>query len=104
MGFWDAKERDCGLSLEDCEARRRAVEEFSKWAVLEEISWRQKSRELWLKEGNKNSKFFHKMANARKRKNFLCSITVDGRKLIEETEIKKGVVNAFHNILSKNGD
>ena len=46
IGFWDAKERDCGLSLEDCEARRRAVEEFSKWAVLEEISWRQKSREL----------------------------------------------------------
>ena len=40
IGLWDAKERDCGLSLEDSEAIRGAVEEFSKWAVLEEISWR----------------------------------------------------------------
>ena len=63
-----------------------------------------KSRELWLKEGDKNSKFFHKMANARRRKNFLSSITVDGRKLTEETEMKEGVVNAFQNILSEKRD
>ena len=31
IGFWDAKERDCGLSLENSEARRQTVEEFSKW-------------------------------------------------------------------------
>ncbi|RVX12609.1 hypothetical protein CK203_011720 [Vitis vinifera] len=80
IGFWDAKERDCGLSLEDSEARRCIVEDFSKWVVMEEISWRQKSRELWLKEG------------------------VDGRKLTEETEIKKGVVNAFQNIFSETWD
>ena len=80
------------------------MEEFSKWAVLEEISWRQKSRELWLKEGDKNSKFFHKMTNARRRKNFISSITVDGRKLTKEIEIKEGVVNAFQNILLEKGD
>ena len=60
IGFWDAKERDLGLSLEDIEARRRVVEDFNKWASMEETSWRQK----WLKEGDKNSRFFHKMANA----------------------------------------
>ena len=57
-----------------------------------------------MKEGDKNSKFFHKMTNARRRKNFLSSITVDGRKLTKETEIKKGVVNVFQNILLEKGD
>lgn len=32
-----------------------------------DISWRQKSRALWLKVGHKNIEFFHLMANIRKR-------------------------------------
>ena len=35
---------------------------------------------------------------------FFLLITVDGRKLTEETEIKEGVVNAFQNILLEKRD
>ena len=62
---------------------------------MEEDSWRQKSRELWLKEVDKNTMFFHKMANAHRRRNHLAKIKVDLVWFTEEREIKEGVTHAF---------
>ena len=45
---------------------------------LEEISWRQKSRMLCIKEGDNNTKFFHKIANSHRRYNYLSFLEVDG--------------------------
>eukprot|EP00253_Pinus_taeda_P022096 PITA_22096 len=42
--------------------------------LREEASWRLKSRALWLKEGDRNTKFFHNFANARRRKNSIWKI------------------------------
>ncbi|RVW30523.1 putative ribonuclease H protein [Vitis vinifera] len=51
LDFWDKEERVRELSLEEEEARKEAREMYKKWVLLEETSWRQKSREIWLKEG-----------------------------------------------------
>ena len=75
------------------------MEDFSKWASMKEISWRQKSRQLCLKEGDRNSRFFHSMANAWRRRKFLVVIKVNGRRLIREDEIKEEVVNAFQRVV-----
>ena len=43
IGYWDAKGIDLRLSHEELKARRRVVEDFSKWTSMEEILWRQES-------------------------------------------------------------
>ena len=58
--------------------KQSAKEDFKKWALIEEISWRQNSRQIWLKEGDSNTRFFHRMANTRRRKNFMQKIKVGG--------------------------
>ena len=82
--FWDAKEKTSRLSLEELEARKDTREEYKKWVLLEEITWRQKSREVWLKKGDRNTGFFDKMANAHRRRNNVDRIRINGVRLSEE--------------------
>ncbi|RVW16809.1 Transposon TX1 uncharacterized 149 kDa protein [Vitis vinifera] len=43
---WETKENENALTPEDLEAKNLDLEEYKKWALLEETSWRQKSREI----------------------------------------------------------
>ncbi|KAK3220120.1 hypothetical protein Dsin_014090 [Dipteronia sinensis] len=73
-----------------CRLRNSRLQLLSKgWRSLrkEEQTWRQKSRVRWLKEGDKNTKFFHLLANDRKRRNFIKDITVEGE-LSKEEKVK----------------
>ncbi|XP_021889517.1 uncharacterized protein LOC110808320 [Carica papaya] len=45
---------------------------------LEAISWRQKDRERWIKESDRNTKYFHSLANFRKKNNFVEELEFDG--------------------------
>ena len=88
------------------EGRQEARDNYKNWAALEEISWRQKSREIWLKEGDRNTNFFFfpKMANMHRRLNHISRIKVSGIWLNEEMEIKERVLNAYKNLFFDEGE
>ena len=105
VGYWDEMEKYSTLNLKDREARKEAMESYKTWVLREEISWRQKSKDLWLKEGDNNTRFFHRMANAHSRRNWLSKLKVNGCWYTEENDLKIVWWGRFKScILKKGGD
>jgi hypothetical protein len=68
-------------------------------AALERTMWRQRSRFLWLKEGDCDSKFFHIKASARRRKSFIPSITVGDVTTVDQEMKKQAIWQHFNNLI-----
>ena len=92
---WDLVEGERSLTEEELCRKKEANEDYAKWVSLEEIHWRQLSRELWLREGDGNTGFFHLMANAHRRVNALDEIKINEVRLTEEQEVREGIANAY---------
>ena len=83
----DAKEGDFGLTNGEKGHRAALRSQVEHLLSLEEISRRQKFRMLCIKEGDNNTKYFHKMANSHRRFNHLRTLEVDGVVFEEESEV-----------------
>eukprot|EP00253_Pinus_taeda_P034106 PITA_34106 len=68
----------------------------------EEIKWRIKSRQLWLKEGDKNTAYFHKQAAARRTRNNVSAINdSEGNHYNNQEDIKKAASSHFRSLLTE---
>lgn len=60
-----------------------------------EISWKQKSREMWVKKGDCNTKYFHVITNNRRIINYITDIYVEGRKVTRNKELRAAAREIF---------
>eukprot|EP00253_Pinus_taeda_P006641 PITA_06641 len=87
----DLADKEHSLSME-LEARR----------LQEEILWRQKSRIRWLKEGEKNTKFFHQSTIQRRMHNNIAFINnSQGNRLEKHEDIEKEFKDYFQEALKE---
>ena len=75
--------------------------ELEKTSLLEEICWRQKSRVLCIREGDKNTKFFHRIANSHRRFNSIDRLMVDGELSSDLKAIAKCISRFYKQLYSK---
>ena len=68
-------------------------------ASLEEISWRQKSKALFIKEGDNNTRFFHRLANSHRRTNQIRGVQVEGVLYEDESEVTNQVVDFYKKLV-----
>ena len=89
------------IHLGDLEASLQA--ELSEWLLRSEALWRQKSRELWLKLGDKNTKFFHLSTIIRRKRNSIDAIRDDnGVWITEGNSIRNAFLVHFKNLFQQN--
>jgi len=58
---------------------RKVEKQIQNILMDEEIYWKQRSRADWLKEGDKNTKFFHGKASARRKKIEFRGLKINSR-------------------------
>ena len=74
-------------------------QEWEDKCKQEEIFWRQKSRVQWIKEGERNTKFFHKSTVDHRSHNMISKLKdALGKQLSTHKEIESALVQHFQSI------
>ncbi|XP_059064892.1 uncharacterized protein LOC131856943 [Cryptomeria japonica] len=88
------------MSNEEYYKEKALKEELAELIRREELFWRDKSRELWIKEGDANTKKFHASVKAKRSRNRIDSIVdKDGNRRSSLEAIEEVAVNFFRELL-----
>ncbi|XP_059073804.1 uncharacterized protein LOC131874442 [Cryptomeria japonica] len=78
-----------------------ALSKYHNIIAREETFWRQRSRALWLKDGDKNTRLFHISTLKHRTANRIGHMMNNGRIIDNEDEISRVVVEFFVDLLKK---
>ncbi len=82
----DLLEESDALSTAQLEHRHLLKCQLSGIAAGEEILWKSRAKQHWLRVGDNNTKFFHAVANSRRRTNFIEVVEDDGQRIGRDRE------------------
>ncbi|GLU03960.1 hypothetical protein SLE2022_211290 [Rubroshorea leprosula] len=71
------------------------LDETEEWLEREEIMWRQRSREIWIQEGDRNTRFFHNRASKLKDRNRVDRLLNENGELTSDFNAVQGVVTGY---------
>lgn len=107
-GRFNARIKSCRLEMRRLRKFRDAgsvgkYKEAKKTLMLileqKEIFWRQRSKQLWLHSGDKNSRYFHESATARRRSNqFFKLRNGEGNWVEWEDGLEKHIIEHFNHL------
>ena len=83
------------LSAAEVQTKRALQQQLWDTASAYESLLRQKSRAKWIKEGDRNSAYFHKVINFRKCSNAVHGVFIDGAWVQQPHLVKNAVLNFF---------
>ncbi|XP_026428275.1 uncharacterized protein LOC113324163 [Papaver somniferum] len=89
------------LSTPQRAARVNLKSDFELLSDKMDIFCGQKSRTQWDKDGDRNTKFFHRITKVRRRKNNISSLKINGNFTEDKSEIKEGITSFFKNLLKQ---
>jgi len=97
ISFLDAKGEEDDLLLEEIEELHSLSSDFRSLSRINTNMQWQKSRLLWLKEGDANTKFYYNVMSSRRRVNSIFSLSINSA-IVEGVEGIRGLV--FNNFSS----
>ncbi|XP_075665198.1 uncharacterized protein LOC142634829 [Castanea sativa] len=83
-------------------ARMKLLErEINQLLVKESMMWGQRSRIMWLRDGDRNTKFFHSKASQRRRRNYITKLRDDtGNWCVGQDHVNDTILNFYQTLFS----
>lgn len=90
------------MEADDYDNEKALKDELVEVLKREESFWRQKSRETWLKEGDRNTIFFHRTTIENRTRNRIIEIKKENGEMTQSMEeVNKEAIRFFEEILNR---